>query len=245
MPKSKRSRVVTTSATTKNRKDLVRRLHANIQDLATAHRYIYVFSVSNMRNNFIKSVRASFPDSRIVMGKTKVMLVALGRDTESEVVPGVSKLGKYITGEIGLLFTDREPGVMQAEFGGFWNSDYARSGAEANREVWVRPGEVKTMYGVEGGEEDPLPLAIESQLRKLGVPTRIKGGKVVLEEMPDGEEGSMDIEEGGYLVCKEGETLDSRQTSILKILGVRMAEFKIRLDAVYDRAGEEVRELGD
>lgn len=108
------------------------------------------------------------------------------------------------------------------------------------------------MYGVEGGEEDPLPLAIEPQLRKLGVPTRIRSGKVVLEEAPEAEVGAMDglhvqgvVQEGeGYLVCKEGETLDSRQTSILKILGVRMAEFKIALQAVYDRAEEGVRELG-
>ncbi|KPI38547.1 Ribosome assembly factor mrt4 [Cyphellophora attinorum] len=197
-----------------------------------------------MRNSFLKSVRSSFPDSRIVMGKTKVMLVALGRDVESEVVPGVSRLGKYLTGEIGLLFTDREVEQVEAEFEGFWNADYARSGVVASQEVWVRPGEVKTMYGVEGGEEDPLPLAIEPHLRKLGVPTRIKGGKVVLEDAPDGDEGAMEVEEGGYLVCKEGDTLDSRQTSILKILGVRMAEFRIQLNAVYDRTGEEVKELG-
>jgi mRNA turnover protein 4 len=101
---------------------------------------------------------------------------------------------------------------------------------------------VKTMYGVEGGEEDPLPLAIEPQLRKLGVPTRIKGGKVVLEEAP--EHGMLDVDEEGYLVCKEGDTLDSRQTSILKILGVRMAEFRIELRAVYDRQEEGVQELG-
>lgn len=248
MPKSKRSRVLPTSSTTKNRKDLVRRLHASIQDLATTHRYIYVFSVSNMRNSFLKSVRSSFPESRIVMGKTKVMLVALGRDKESEIVPGVSRLGKYVTGEIGLLFTDQAPTDVAEGFAGMWNADYARSGAVASREVWIRPGEVMTMYGVEGGEEDPLPLAIEPQLRKLGVPTRIKGGKVVLEEAPGEEAGMMEGvdgegEQGGYLICKEGMTLDSRQTSILKILGVRMAEFRIRLNAVYDRSEEDVKEL--
>lgn len=243
MPSSKRNRLLPTSRTTKDRKTLVRKLHATIQDLATTHRYIYVFSVSNMRNTFIKTVRSSFPDSRVVMGKTKVMAVALGRDSESEVVPGVSKLTKYLTGEVGLLFTDRDVGDVQAAFEGFWDADFARSGASATREVRIPPGEVKTMYGVEGGaeEEDPMPLAIEPQLRKLGVPTRIKGGKVVLEEAPEGEMG---VEgEEGCLVCKAGEVLDSRQTSLLKILGVRMAEFRIQVGAVYDRAEEGVREL--
>merc|ERR1711939_86048 len=49
MPPSKRQRTVPTSRTTKDRKTLVRRLHASIQDLATTHRYIFVFSVTNTR----------------------------------------------------------------------------------------------------------------------------------------------------------------------------------------------------
>lgn len=242
MPSSKRQRILPTSKTTKNRKELVRRLAATIQELATTYRYIFVFDVQNMRNNFIKQVRGAFADSRVVMGKTKVMTVALGRDPHSETVPGVSALAPYVSGEVGLLFTDRDVKEVEAAFAGFWNADYARSGAEAIREVRIAPGEVMTMYGVEGGEEDPLPLAIEPQLRKLGVPTRIKGGKVVLEEAP--EHGMVDVDDEGYLVCQKGDTLDSRQTSILKILGVRMAEFRIELRAVYDRQEEGVRELG-
>lgn len=243
MPNSKRQRVLPTSKTTKNRKELVRRLAASIQDLATTYRHIFVFDVQNMRNNFLKQVRTAFSDSRVVMGKTKVMMVALGRDAQSEVVPGVSKLGPYVSGEVGLLFTDRGVTEVKEAFAGFWNADYARSGAEASRAVRIPPGEVTTMYGVEGGEEDPLPLAIEPQLRKLGVPTRIKGGKVVLEEAP--EHGMLDVDDEGYLVCKEGDALNSRQTSILKILGVRMAEFRIELRAVYDRQDEGVTKLGD
>src|SRR5689334_2468165 len=127
MPSSKRSRILPTSKTTKNRKDLVRRLAATIQELATTHRFIYVFNVSNMRNNFIKQVRTAFNDSRVVMGKTKVMMVALGRDAASETVPGVSKLGPYVSGEVGLLFTDRDVKEVEEAFAGFWNADYARS----------------------------------------------------------------------------------------------------------------------
>ncbi|ETN45055.1 uncharacterized protein HMPREF1541_09931 [Cyphellophora europaea CBS 101466] len=242
MPPSKRQRTVPTSRTTKDRKTLVRRLHASIQDLATTHRYIFVFSVTNTRNTFLKQVRAAFSDSRLAMGKTKVMAVALGRDAQSEVVPGVSRLNPYLSGEVGLLFTDRDVADVEAAFAGFWNADYARAGATASRAVRVPPGEITTMYGVEGGEEDPLPLAIEPQLRKLGVPTRIKAGKVVLEDAPEG--GMLDVGDEGYLVCKEGDVLDSRQTSILKILGVRMADFRIQLRAVYDRQEEAVKELG-
>ena len=242
MPPSKRARIISTSKTRKDRKVLVRRLHESIQTCASEHSYIFVFDVQNMRNQLLKQVRRDFADSRIVMGKTKVMMVALGRDKENECVPGVSQLGEYVRGEIGLLFTSREPKEVEGYFDAYRKADYARSGGEAAWEVRIPNGEITTQFGVEGGEDDPLPMAIEPQLRKLGVPTRIKAGKVVLEDAAEGEM----IEDGeeGYLVCKEGDSLDSRQTTILKILGVRMAEFKVALRAVYDKQAEEVRSIG-
>lgn len=176
------------------------------------------------------------------MGKTKVMMVALGRDAENEVVPGVSKMGHYVTGEVGLLFTNRGREEVEEYFETYVEMDYARSGTEAGREVRIPPGQIYTQYGVSGGEDDPLPMQIEPQLRKLGVPTRIKNGKVVLEDVAEGE--MVEDGEEGYLVCKEGDSLDPRQTSILKILGVRMSEFKMDLRAVYDKADGNVRKVG-
>lgn len=240
MPSSKRNRIIPTSRTKKNRKDLLRRLHSSIQSLAITYRYIYVFDVLNMRNTFMKQVRTDFSsDSRIVMGKTKVTMVALGKDEETEVVPGVSQLEPYIKGEVGLLFTNRDVAEVQEYFAGFANLDFARSGTEAPMEVRIPPGEIYTQYAVDGGEDDLLPLQIEPQLRKLGVPTRIKQGKVVLEDAPD---EAMDSEEG-YVVCNEGDMLDPRQTSILKILGVRMSEFKMGLRAVYDKTEGSVKDF--
>lgn len=240
MPSSKRNRVVTTSKTKKNHKELVKRLHSNVQEAAEQYSHIWVFSVENVRNNFIKQVRVDFADSRIFMGKTKVMQVALGRSQETEIVPGVSGLQSYMKGEVGLLFTDREPQEVEDYFATYTELDYARSGAVAARGFRIPPGELHTAYGVEGGEEDPLPMSIEPTLRKLGVPTKIVKGKVTLEDRPD---FSMDTDEG-FEVCKEGDVLDSRQTSILKIFGVRMAEFKMDVQAVYDKEKASVRTIG-
>lgn len=239
MPSSKRNKVVTTSKTRKNRKDLVRRLHANVQEAAAQYNYLWVFDVENMRNTFLKKVRSDLADSRMFMGKTKVMAVALGHTAETETVPGISQIVPHLKGEVGLIFTDRDPKEIESLFEDFVELDYARSGATAAQEFRIPQGQLHTAYGV-GGEEDPLPIAIEPQLRKLGVPTRIVKGKVTLEESaPDNM-----ADEEGYLVCKEGDVLDSRQTSILKIFGVRMAEFRMSLKAVFDKQNETVREVG-
>ncbi|KIW90906.1 uncharacterized protein Z519_08689 [Cladophialophora bantiana CBS 173.52] len=231
MPPSKRNRVVPTSKVRKNRKELVRRLAANVRDAAENYSFIWVFDVQNTRNNFLKQVRADFSDSRIMMGKNKVLMVALGQTEETECVPGVSALVPYVKGEVGLLFTNQEIPKIEEYFADWLNQDFARSGSTATRDVRIPPGEIHTQYGVEGGEDDPLPVQIEPTLRKLGIPTRLVKGRVMLEERP---EGSMDEEEG-YLVCREGDTLDSRQTAILKILGVRMSEFRIGLRAVFEK----------
>lgn len=178
------------------------------------------------------------------MGKTKVMAVALGRTAETEHVPGIHRLTTYLAGEVGLLLTNRSEEEVVEFFENYSELDYARSGATAAQGFLIPHGELHTAYGA-GGEEEPLPLAIEPTLRRLGVPTRINKGKVFLEDKPEGipVEG-MDVDgEEGYQVCNEGDTLDSRQTSILKIFGVRMAEFRMEVTAMFDKDSQSVKEL--
>jgi mRNA turnover protein 4 len=253
MPKSKRARVVSTSKTKKNRKELVQRLHANVQAACDGYDCIWVFDVQNMRNSCIKEVRSQLSDSRLVhsaqctrhvdhpcrifMGKTKLMLHALGSTPETAHLPGTHLLAPYMSGEIGLLFTSRSPPAIESYFAQYAVLDYARAGAVAPAGFVIARGELRTAYGVDGGENDLVPLAVEPTLRKLGVPTRVVRGRVVLEEVEDEDQE-------GYVVCRAGDVLDSRQTTLLKIFGVRMAEFKVLLRAMWEKSGGSVRVVG-
>jgi mRNA turnover protein 4 len=242
MPSSKRQSIIHTSRVIKKpkeRKKHARTLLSSIQACAHEYNNIFVFSVYNMRNQRIKQVRNDFSDSRIVMGKTKVMMVALGKTPETEVVPGVSGLGGHVSGEVGLLFTNRSAKQVEEYFDDHGHREYARAGTTAEEEVRIPPGEIMTQAGE--GEDEPLPVQIEPQLRKLGVPTRIKAGKVVLEEAPEG--AMLTDDEEGYVVCRAGDVLDSRQTSLLKILRVQAAEFKVNLNAVFDKSEGVVKTL--
>ena len=66
MPKSKRAKVVHTSKVEKKGKELTLRLYANIQECVAKYAYIYVFSVENMRNTYLKDVRTQLSDSRYI-----------------------------------------------------------------------------------------------------------------------------------------------------------------------------------
>lgn len=66
MPKSKRAKVVHLTKTDKKGKELSLKLFANVQEAADNFQHIFVFSVENMRNSYLKEVRAEFADSRYV-----------------------------------------------------------------------------------------------------------------------------------------------------------------------------------
>lgn len=67
MPVSKRSKIVhETKTAKKSHKEQTRRLYANVQECVEKYDYLFVFSVDNMRNTYLKDVRTEFSDSRCV-----------------------------------------------------------------------------------------------------------------------------------------------------------------------------------
>ncbi|KAF2279967.1 mRNA turnover protein-like protein 4 [Westerdykella ornata] len=231
MPKSKRAKVVHLSKTDKKGKELSQKLFANVQEAADNYSYIFVFSVENMRNSYLKQVRAEFADSRIFFGKTKVMAKALGQTPADEHLPHLSALSSHLTGNVGLLFTNREPREIIDYFSSYTETDFARAGIPATQTVTVPAGVVHSRAGQIPEEDDvPLPHSLEVTVRKWGMPTKLSKGKVVLD--------------AEYTICKEGEILNSHQTALLKLFGVATAEFRIEMKAYYSSATESVTEVG-
>jgi mRNA turnover protein 4 len=65
MPRSKRARIVHESKVTKkSHKEQTRRLYVNIRECVENYDHLFVFSVDNMRNTYLKDVRTEFADSR-------------------------------------------------------------------------------------------------------------------------------------------------------------------------------------
>lgn len=163
------------------------------------------------------------------------MAVALGTTPETEAAVNLHQLTPYITGAVGLLFTARSSESVINYFANFHPLDFARAGNIATRSFTIPNGLVYSRAGEIPIEDDePLSHTIEPALRKLGVPTRLVKGKVMLE-LTDSQDG--------YVVCREGEELDSRQTTLLKMFGVVSAEFKVELKASWERTTGKVKVL--
>ena len=232
MPKSKRSKIVHTSVVQKKpSKEKSASLYAAVHIAVDQYQHVFVFGVENMRNTYLKDVRQHYAnDGRLFFGKTKVMAKALGASKEDEHAPGLSKLGKYMTGNVGLLCTNREPAEVLEYLRDFCETDYARAGVLAVRTFTVPKGQVYSRGGEEAIENDvPLPHSVEVMVRKWGMPTRLDKGKVMLEQE--------------YTVCKEGEELKSNQTALLKLFGVAMADFRIQVLAYWSGSSQDVVEV--
>ena len=243
MPKSKRSKVVHLSKTQKKGKELSERLYANVRESVDTYQYCFVFSVENMRNTYLKEVRTEFSDSRycpslfslrfptpvapltlfphllrIFFAKTKVMAVALGTSPEMAYQPNLDQLSRHLVGNVGLLFTSRTPAEILEYFSTYAQSDYARAGTVATRTFTIPAGIVHSRAGeIEQDEDVSVAHSLEPGMRALGVPTSLKRGKIELSSP--------------YEVCRAGQTLDSKQTRLLKMFGVQTADFRVGITA--------------
>ncbi|KAK5118870.1 hypothetical protein LTR62_000079 [Meristemomyces frigidus] len=232
MPKSKRQKIVHTSVVQKKAsKEKSASLFAAIQAAIDSYQHVFVFSVENMRNTYLKDVRQQFAeDGRLFYGKTKVMAKALGTCAEDEYAAGLGRLSRYLKGNVGLLLTNREPEAVLEFFGGYVELDFARAGTKATRTFTVPAGVVYQRAGELAVEDDaPLPHPMEVTVRKWGMPTRLDKGKVMLDQE--------------YTIVEEGREMNSSQTSLLKVFGVAMAEFKVQIVAYWSAAGQEVTEV--
>lgn len=148
---------------------------------------------------------------------------ALGTNPADAAADGIDRLAPHLRGNVALLLTDRAPDAVATYFSALGPVDFARAGAVAPRGFALPPGVVYATGGAVPAEHDvPLGHTIEPELRRLGVPTRMVRGKVVL-----GSEDGSGSE--GYVVCKEGDVLDSRQTRLLKLFDQCLSEFKVRV----------------
>ncbi|KAI1099164.1 ribosomal protein L10 [Jackrogersella minutella] len=238
MPKSKRSKVVQMTQVNKKTKEDKERLFENIRGCIPEYQYCFVFSVENMRNTYLKGVRQQLHDSRIFFGKTKLMARALGHSPEDSYADNIFHLTPYLRGTVGLLFTNRRLSDLLPYFESLSRDkvDFARAGAVAPRGFVVPYGVVHATGGEVPADYDvPIGHTLEPELRRLGVPVRMDKGRVLLDEGPAGPDPA-----GGYVVCREGDVLDSRQTRLLKLFSVCLSEFTIKVVAYWSAATTEV-----
>ncbi|CAL5377814.1 unnamed protein product [Camellia sinensis] len=205
MPKSKRDRPVTLSKTKKKGRGHKESIVNSIREEIEKYNSVYVFSFENMRNLKFKEFRDKLKSSsRFFLGSNKVMQVSLGRSVSDEIRPGLHKISKLIRGDSGLCFTNLPKEEVQRLFNEFEEYDFARTGSIASEKVELQEGPL-----------DQFTHEMEPFLRKQGMPVRLNRG--VVELVSD------------FVVCEEGKPLSPESARILRLLGTKMATFRLHL----------------
>ncbi|KAK9287398.1 hypothetical protein L1049_015817 [Liquidambar formosana] len=205
MPKSKRDRPVTLSKTKKkgreHKESVVNAIRQAVEDYSSA----YVFSFENMRNLKFKEFREQLKStSRFFLGSNKVMQISLGRSVADEIRPAIHKVSKLLRGDAGLFFTNLPKEEVQRLFNEYEEYDFARTGSPASEKVELKEGPL-----------NQFTHEMEPFLRKQGMPVRLNKG--VVELVSD------------FVVCEEGKPLSPESARILRLLGIKMATFRLHL----------------
>jgi mRNA turnover protein 4 len=111
-------------------------------------------------------------------------------------------------------------------FADFHPPDYARTGNVASRQIIVPAGPVMQHHS---DPPEPFPHNEEPQLRKLGLHTSMKRGVPTLDNP--------------QTVCEKGKKLTGEQARLLKLMGIKMVEFKVVPRARWSAATGEVTEV--
>ena len=214
MPKSKRNQVVSLTKVKKKGREGKEDLVSKIQEGLTEYKFQYVLSFQNIRAGPFKALAKKMREhSKFFLGKNKVIQVALGKTPEDEVADNSHLLSKYMHGQVCLLLSNKQPKELEEIFKEEEVDDFAQAGTAAAYTVFLQKGTEAL---------DGYAHSIEPYLQKLGLPTKLNFQKIEL---------TSDV-----YVCREGQTLNVEQCKILKLLGHKMASFK--LDILCQRAGK-------
>lgn len=182
-----------------------------IRSSVDKYKHLFVFTIEDMRSTHFIQVRQRFKaNSRFFFGKNNVMAIALGKDATSEYATGLHKVSQRLQGQCGLMFTLLTKAKVKSILKELSMADYARAG-HIPRETITIP-------------EGPLPqfaFSMEPQLRKLGLPTKLDKGSIVMYQEHD--------------ICKAGEPLTVEQAKILKLFDYKLAEFKLNIVSQWDK----------
>jgi len=213
MPKSKRNRTISLTATKKKGLEFKQNLITEVRETLDQYDNLFIISMFNQRNLFLKDLRHQWSDSKFLFGKNKVISLAFGRTIESEYKENLAKLIPHLAGNIGLLFTNRTKDEVLKFFSEFSCPDYARSGNISTEDVSITAGPL-----------EQFQHTMEPQLRKLGLHTSLKKGIVTLDTDFD--------------ACKKGDKLTADQARLLKLFEIMQATFKVNVKLYWNKSGE-------
>jgi mRNA turnover protein 4 len=133
--------------------ELVEKIHESLEKFKNC----FALSFENMTTVPFRKIQDDWVDSKFYLGKNKVMQVALGRTPEEEPKDNFSRIGRKITGQTAILFTNKSEKFTKEYFNKFSVKDFAKGGTISSKTIQLEKGIL-----------DGYSHALEPYLRQLG-----------------------------------------------------------------------------
>jgi mRNA turnover protein 4 len=215
MPKSRRIKKVALTKTKKRpTSDLKQAAVQKIHKAFPKFTNVFAFTHEHMTTLPFREIQQDWKDAKFFLGKNKLMKHAIGKAEDDSFKPNSYRLGEYLTGHCGLLFTNKTKDQVVEFFENYSTPQYADAGTVADRTLIMRKGfeDLKS-----------FSHSMEPYLRKLGLNTSLINAAIHLNE--------------DFIVAEEGKQLSVEQTKILRLLKVPIAQFRINIKAWWNKNG--------
>ena len=216
MPKPRGKKPVHLTKVKKKGREGKEHVIADVKEAVKKYQHSYVLAYHNVSTNSLNKLRMEFWDSRMFLGKNKLIAFALKQIQDEDPSETVHVLGHYMSGECLLLCTDWTD--VKAYFKEFSVPAFAKGGEIAKEDVILKAG---------SDVFEDFSFSLEPHLRELNIPTQLKNQKIALLE---------DVQ-----LAAEGEPMNVEQCKVLKLIGKRMSEFWLWILARYNRESKNVK----
>jgi mRNA turnover protein 4 len=213
MPRSKRNRPISLTATQKKGRSLKQQLVESIRDAVDSHSDLYIFRYDNMRSSRMKQVRHKLRgSSRFFLGKNKVMQLALGKSVEDEYSSNLRRVSSHLIGQCGIIMTSLKEAEIKALFEEEITPEFANAGFVP-----------KDTIHVDEGPLEGWPVSMIDQFRRLGLSVEVRDSQVNLLK--------------GFDLCTKGKPITPEQAKLLTLFDKKLAIFRLHLTCHW-HAGE-------
>ncbi|GJQ10906.1 hypothetical protein GpartN1_g2697.t1 [Galdieria partita] len=208
MPTSRRRKNGIIKKQAKNRRQSNADIIEAVTQCLEAFKSIYIVNFDCIRSSILKELRNNWKDSRFFFGKNKVIRYALGKAEEEEGHKGLHRLAPYLSGNIGVLFTNRTKDQVHDYFDHFIVNEYPRIGSKAPRDLVLNSGPLD------------IPVELEPRLREFGLPTQVQNNEVYL--MND------------FPLLQQNSVISRENAKILETLCMPILEVRVDIVAEWD-----------
>lgn len=211
MAKSRRTKLVSLTKTRPQRRGAreqqLRRMQAGANDFGS----VYVLAVGNMGHENQALLRRALP-GRLLFGKKSFARRFFANRAEAGAELVAEFLDAGAPDQLVLLFSDAERAAVQEALEALHGDEYGRAGSLPTATLRLSAG---------ADALRTLPLSAEEPLRALGLDIDVAQGRIQLLRPFD--------------ASVRGQPLTAVQARLLRMLGVKVAEFGARALGVWER----------